>query len=211
MRYLRDKKNRFLQVLNKYENLYKHTSKEEYLIVSNGILNFIWNNWNNLWKDYWLAHINGGIYIDSVSLHKIYNYNDKQSLHYLCYLSGKFTKHNAGQSIIGTHQEITWGDFDKIEKIANEIYTLFPHLTHINYLLSLIGTYKNEIQQFQLIRNSFIHLNNENMKKLDSIRSHYIFTPDQSLIEILESTHISSNKKCINHLIDNMRGLIVNL
>lgn len=211
MRYLRDKKNRFLQVLDKYENLYKHTNKEEYLIVSNGILNFIWNNWNNLWRDYWLAHINGGFYIDSLSLNKIYKYNDKQSLHYLCYLSGKFGRHITGQSITGSHQEITWGDFDKIEKIANEMYILFPHLTHINYLLSLIGTYKNEIQQFQLIRNSFIHLNNESIKKLETIRSHYIFTPDQTLIEILESKHISSNKKCINHLIDNMRGLIINL
>lgn len=211
MRDLKTRKKRLLEILDKYENLYKHSTAEEYLVNSNGILNFIWNNWNNWWRDYWLAHINGGYYIDSTLLTKKFNYNDKQALHLLCHFSGKFKNHNHGDAIVGTHQEVTWGDYDKIEIIALKLYSRYPHLSNLNYLLSLIGTYKTEIKHFQLIRNSFIHLNNESIYKLNSIKSYYIFNPNQNLIEILESKHITSNKKCINHLIGNMKGLIINL
>lgn len=211
MRDLRNRKKRVLEVLDKYENLYSFSNLEEYLVNSNGVLNFIWNNWNNWWRDYWLAHINGGYAINSTKLNKMFQYNDKQSLHYLCHLTGKFRRHNFGDSIIGTHQELTWGDYDRIEQIALELYSRHPHLTHLNYLLSLIGTYQTEIKHFQLIRNSFIHLNNESVNKLNSIKAYYVFGSDQKLIQILESNHINSNRKCINHLVDNMRGLIINI
>lgn len=211
MRVLNKKKKRFLQSLDKYESIYKFNNKEEYLIISNGILNFIWNVWCNFWRDYWLSHINGGYYFDHSKLNKLKRYNDKQAIHYLCHLAGKFSSHSPGQSIIGNHLEITWGDYNKIEDIALKLLVIDPSLTHLNYLLGIIPNYKIEINHFQQIRNSFIHLNNENIKKLDIIKPYYIFNNNQDAIEILESNHLNSGDICFFHLTNHLRGLVMNL
>lgn len=212
MRDLRLKRKRFIENVETYKLFYKSSPQQDYIINSSGILNFIWNSWNNFWRDYWLAHINGGYYFDRSRLNKHFpNYNDKQSCHFLCHLSGKIKNHNVGDALVGSHQEITWGDYDKIIDIATKLSSIQPTNTHLQILPTILASYQTEIQHFQKIRNSFIHLNNEKMFDLNNIQSYYIFRSGQKNIEILDAVNMVSNLNCFDHLTSHISGVVTNL
>lgn len=209
MRYLSHKRDRFSSVIDNYSPIYPFSSRREQLVYSAGVLNFIWNQWNNLWRDYWIAHVSGGYnFNDSPITPILNNYNDKQSCHYLLFLAGKTRRHRAGDAVLGTHQEATWGDPIIITRVATSLISHHPHMT---YLLGLLGHYQTYLEHFQKIRNSFIHLNNENIKKLELITSYYSFSVGQELIDILEATDIASSVRCFDNLLDNMEGFLTHL
>ncbi len=203
------KKKRVIQSFDNYAQLYQYSNERERLSYSAGVLNSVWNLWNLFWREYWIAHVKGGINVNGIPLNPIYcQYNSKQSVHFLLYKLGKRRKHNFGDTISSIRQEPTWGDIRNVEKLANE---LIPDHTHLSYLLGIIGYYKIYIQHFQEIRNCFIHLNNENVSSLKSIRPYYIYNSSQEILDILETKAIVNQIRCFDNLIDNMRGMIINL
>lgn len=209
MRFLSHKRDRFFSVITNYSPLYVSSNDREQLVYSAGVLNFIWNQWNNLWREYWLVHISGGYDFSNSYIGPIRNnYNDKQSCHYLLFLAGKTRRHRPGDAVVGTHQEATWGDPRIIAEIATG---LMPDHPHMGYLLGLLGHYQIYLEHFQKIRNSFIHLNNENVKKLELITPYYSFSAGQGLIDILEAIDIASSIRCFDNLLDNMDGFLTHL
>jgi hypothetical protein len=209
MRDLSHGRERFYSITSDYSSLYNYTNKQEQLTLSAGVLNFIWNSWNNFWKEFWLAHVCGGVDFGHNPISPIYpNYKDKEACHFLLFACGKRTRHNLNDTIVGVHQEATWGDPQVIANIATK---LLPHHPHMSYILGVLSIYQTTIEHFQKIRNSFIHLNNENIYNLNQIAGHYSFSNNQNLIDILESTNISSTTRCFDNLIDNMTGMLNNL
>lgn len=209
MRDLSRKRERFYSVTANYHALYTYSNDREQLTHSAGVLNFIWNHWNNFWRDFWIAHVSGGLDFSHAPITPIHSdYNDKQSCHYLLYACGKRTNHTPGARILGIYQEATWGDPRIISNIAT---TMLPHHTYMSYVLGLLGHYQTTIEHFQRIRNCFIHLNNENVYQLNTLTGYYRFKPKQRLIDILETTNIVTSTRCFDNLIDNMNGLIINL
>lgn len=209
MRILSNKSERFQDVVNNYSALYTYTNDKEQLVITAGVLNFIWNHWNNFWREYWIAHVSGGYDANNNLIIPIFNnYTDKQSCHYLLYACGKKNNHIQGNAIVAVYQEATWGDPNIMSNIATK---MLPHHPQMNYLLGLIGHYQTYIEHFQRIRNSFIHLNNENIYNLNTLSGYYTFGPNHRLIDILETTEIHSATKCFDNLLGNMSGLIKNL
>ena len=209
MRDLANKRMRILNVLQKYACYYQYNNREEKLLITSSVMNFLWNQWNNFWRDYWLAHVTGGIYLDRSNINPLFpNYTDKQGCNHLLIICGRRKKKTEGNSIAGNYQEISWGDPQNMTKIASSMSVQHNHLT---YLLSLVGVYQTRIKHFQKIRNSFIHLNNENINRLNSISGYYSFEPNQEIIEILESQDIESSNRCFDSLMNNMTGMIRNL
>lgn len=209
MRDLSHKRERFYQVTASYSSLYTYTNKKDQLTVTAGILNFVWNHWNNFWRDFWLAHASGGYdFLGNRIVPIRNNYTDKQSLHYLLYLCGKRRTHIIGDSLNSVHQEATWGDPAIIAHIATGMITHHPYM---NYVLGILSHYQTHIQHFQRIRNSFIHLNNENISHLNSLKPYYIFDTHHHLIDILETTEITTSIRCYEYLLDNMTGMLRNL
>jgi len=207
---LRHKKQRIVQSLGNYHLLYKtwHSEREK-LTFTAGVLNSIWNLWNNFWGEFWIAHITGGIYVNGTIIIPIYqNYTKRQAIFFLLIKLGKRNVNKLGNSISGTYQEPTWGDINIIEKLALELQ---PNHNHLQILSQLIGHYKTQVEHFQQIRNSFIHLNDENISKLKSIQNHYVFNTSQKLIDILEANILGGSNKCYDNLVDNMKGLVLNL
>ena len=209
MRNLANKRARILSVMEKYSGYYQYNNSEEKVLITSGVLNFIWNQWNNFWRDYWLAHVTGGIDLDKSIINPIFpNYTDKQGCHYLLFACGKRNNHTPGASIAGNYQEVSWGD---PRKMTNILSTISNHHGHLNFIQSLIGIYQTKIEHFQRIRNSFIHLNNENIYHLNSISGYYSFEPNQKIIDILESKDLSNSIRCYDSLINSMLGMIKNL
>lgn len=209
MRDLSHRRERFYSITEDYSSLYLYSNQQEQLALSAGVLNFIWNSWNNFWREFFIAHVSGGLDLDKNPITPIHpDYRDKQACHYLLHACGKRKLHNIGDSIAGVYQEVTWGDPAVIARIATH---LIPHHSNMNYLLGVLAIYQTTIEHFQKIRNSFIHLNNENIFYLNQLTGHYSFSPNQNLIDILESTNISSTTRCFDNLIDNMNGMLTNL
>lgn len=210
MRDLSHKRERFYSLADDYSALYSYSNKQQQLTVSAGILNFIWNGWNNFWREYWLTHVCGGLDFSKNPITPIHvNYRDKEACHFLLFACGKRNRHNLNDSILGSHQEATWGDPKIIADIATHLMPY--HNTNMSYLLGVLGIYQTSLEHFQKIRNSFIHLNNENINNLNSISGHYSFNSNQKLIDILDSTNINTSTQCFANLVDNMRGMLQNL
>ena len=154
---LRHKKQRIVQSLGNYHLLHKtwHSEREK-LTYTAGVLNSIWNLWNNFWGDYWIAHIIGGIYINGTMITPIcQNYTKRQAIFFLLIKLGRRKVNKLGNSISGTHQEPTWGAINIIEELA---LVLQRNHNHLQILSQLIGHYKMQVEHFQQIRNSFREL-----------------------------------------------------
>ena len=83
---LSKKRIRYLEISRNYSDLYQYTNDKEQYVISSGVLNFIWNSWNNFWRDYWVCHVSGGIDFQKNPVLGIYpGYNDKQCCHFLLY------------------------------------------------------------------------------------------------------------------------------
>lgn len=206
---LSKKRVRYLEICRNYSDLYQYTNDKEQHVISSGVLNFIWNSWNNFWRDYWICHVVGGIDFQKNPVLGIYpEYNDKQSCHFLLYKLGKRRNHNFGDSITGSYQEATWGDPQVIQKIA---FKLIPNYPQMTTLLGILSSYQTEIEHFQKIRNAFIHLNRDNVKGLKRLTGYYIFSASLRLIDILESQSSTSGTRCFDHLNENMKGLLLNM
>jgi hypothetical protein len=206
---LRKKRVRHIEICYKYSKLYSHSNQREQQVVSSGVLNYIWNSWNTFWRDYLICHISGGYNLKHRKIDGIYpEYNDYQSCHFLLYKLGKRKRHNYGEAITGSFQEATWGDPKTIEDLAYHLISDYPEMTN---LLGVLSSYQNEIKHFQQIRNTFIHLNRNNILSLNSIRGYYIFANQQKLIDILDSQSITTKIKCFDHLNENMKGLLLTL
>jgi hypothetical protein len=206
---LSKKRARYLKICTKYSRLYQYVNESEQYVISSGVLNFIWNSWNVFWRDYWICHVSGGIDFHKNPINGIYpRYNEKQCCHFLLYKLGKRNNHNYGDSITASYQEATWGDPLVIQKIAFELIPNHPQMTT---LLGILSIYQTEIEHFQKIRNTFIHLNKDNINGLNSLSGYYVFSATQRLIDILESRSTSSGTRCFDHLNQNMTGLLLNI
>lgn len=200
---------RYVEVCKNYSNLYKYTTDKERNIISSGVMNFIWNNWNGFWRDYWLCYVSGGIGFKRNTIVGIHpKYDDKQSCHFLLYQLGKKKNHTDNDRIIGSYQEATWGDPQNIQKIAFEFIKYYPEM---KILLGLLSSYQKEIEHFQKIRNTFIHLNKDNIEDLRKIVGYYSLPPSNKLIDILESKSLISGKPCFYHLSESMQGFLLNI
>lgn len=223
---LEKKRIKFLNSFSKSVVIYNYDSsknQKERLANSLATLNIIWNYWNNFWRYFWITHVRGGRYFNNIQIKPItYNgrtlkkYNELQSTHYL--LSKiKNNRHQYKESFhYQRYENFTWGAYKSLEKMAYALYEdnfnqLNSH-SHLLSFLNILGNYKNQIEDFQIIRNSLIHLNQETISSLKNlINTKYIIGNQMKLIDVLEMTEINSQMKCFNYLTDNMRGLILNL
>lgn len=200
---------RYIRTSESYAKLFKYSNDKEQHVVSSGVLNFIWNGWNNFWRDYWVCHVSGGIDFRKNPVYGPYpSYNDKQCCHFLLHKLRKIRHHNYGDAITGSYQEATWGDPKIIQKIAIELNPHYPNMTN---LLATLSLYQRDIEHFQKIRNAFIHFNKDNVKNLNAISGYYIFSGSQRAIDILNSTSTRSSMRCFDHLNAEMRGFLLNI
>lgn len=209
---IKKRRARFIQVshnaLNSKQYANLHCINLKNRIIISGLLNEVWDLWNSFWREYWLLHIQGGIYFDNSSISPISIANRQDSLYYMLYLVGK--RSNPTGTVIGSYQEATWGDIDNIVKLASHPNLQSTH-THLNYVATLLSTYSNSTKDFQIIRNAFIHLDKDNINNINSISNRYTFSGNQNTLSILDSTNIISSKRAFEHLIDDMTGLLLNL
>ena len=215
-------KTAFCLLKDQAANGYKNYSNRETLIYSSGLINLIWNRWNSFWRNYWIANVIGGIGLDKKKLLPLKLYADYSNLQVLCLMkdisnSTGSIKHKYGNSLKGGHEEITWGDAKKITNICSN---LIKHssdfglstmqIDKLDLIISLLSTYKIYLDHCQQIRNTYMHLNEINIRDvLIPISSHYAFSGlKNNIINILGATHISDKTPCLVNISQHMTAMI---
>ena len=204
---------RTIAVISKYTSYYVYSNPDEQLFVSSGLLNVIWNNWCQFWRNYWIFTIQGGIYLDKTLFAGIYPAMTRiQACAYAAHLKCTPPKrsYNLGETI-DFYKEPTWGDYDVIVNIAANLSGMPALSARMNYLIALLPTYQNELKEFQRIRNAFIHLNEGAVKDLETLRPLYIFGSDNNIVNILNATRVGHTSPCFKAMTDNMLGVLCNL
>ncbi|KPN73772.1 hypothetical protein [Neisseria sp. 74A18] len=204
-----------------YPNL-NNTSSKESLIYCSGLINTIWNRWNYFWRSYWIANSIGGIDLYNRSIVPIKNnsrrYTDLQACHYIIKHVIQGRRHLFGEELLGSHQEITWGDPNKIEEIASKFLNISTissfHSGQMSIILNLLPLYKIDIMHCQKIRNVYMHLTNDNIKNiLMPISNYYSFsdTANKDILHILKAIHIQNHKPCVLNISQQMTAMILSI
>ena len=211
---LAKKRVRFLCIAQKYNELYQRDfhlyvqNHDNFLAVTSGILNIIWNNWNLFWRNFWVAHLIRGVNFCNKPFYGLCpNYDEQQALYQLLVYLNK-RRPNPGARIAGSYQEATWGDPNIIIKLAVELRFSYSYM---NYLASLMSHYIQPIEHFKIVRNSLIHLNHYNIKEIFNLKSYYRFHALEKIIFIPFAREIVSNELAINYWLNNMKGLLLNI
>lgn len=204
---------RTISIISKYYSCYNYSNRTEQIIVSSSLLNIIWNNWCQFWRNYWIFNVQGGIYLDKTKFCGIYpTLTFNQACAYAAHLktSRPDSRYRFGDAI-PHYQEPTWGDYDKIINIATNLLS-FPQITNrMNYIIGLLPTYMDELKDFQTIRNAFIHLNYGAIKNLEGLKASYIFPNNLGILDILNVRRIGNTAPCFRSITNNMLGLLQNL
>lgn len=205
---------RTVAIISKYCDAYKYSNRTEQLIISSSLLNLIWNNWNLFWRNYWIFMTLGGVYLDKSKFVGVEpTLSQNQASAYAAHFRSNtpIRGYNIGDSI-PSHKEPTWGCYETIVNIATGFLNCHPSLSaRLSYLIGLLPLYKDEIKDFQTIRNSFIHLGPDKIKDIENLLPRYIRTPNSVTLDILNFKRIGNSTPCFKSMTENMVGLLNNL
>ena len=205
---LRKNKVRFLQISNSSISHYNLTETDHLrkLIVATGLLNHVWQTWNQFWRSYWIAHIIGGRDLQNNKIIALNpSLNEPQALYYLMTLIGKRKSGTTGV-INSSYQEATWGNLKAIQDLAHKINS--PN-NNVNNALNAASLFGITIEHFQIIRNAQIHISSSNMHKVGSVTPYYVIpSKPRYPHDILEAKEIVSGKIAIKAWIETMNNFL---
>ncbi|WP_009630548.1 hypothetical protein [Synechocystis sp. PCC 7509] len=207
MYFLRKKKTRFAQISNLALAHYNFADSNQArkFIVATGLLNHIWQNWNQFWRAYWLAHMIGGRDLKNNQIIPLFsNLSEPQALYHLLTLIGKKTRGSTG-SVMASYQEATWGDIKIIQDLA---LALSSTRNSVSNVLNAASLFSLTIEHIQIIRNAQIHISKSNMNKLTSVVPYYLISKPKYPYDIIEAKELSSGKTAINAWVENMNDFL---
>ena len=198
------KRNRFYQCADYTYSYYKTVSANN-IIITSGALNHIWNQWNSFWRSYFMLYAIGGYDCHNIKVGGFYN-TLRQNQVACFYQRIKANQRYTLGNDIPFYRELTWGDPDVIVDLLSSSSVTIPNSS---YVIGLITMYKNEISDFQKIRNSFVHMNNmilNDMKRV--VLPRYRLNRNQKIIEILYATSLNTGGECFRTLVDSLKSCL---
>lgn len=206
---VQNKYSRFCKLTGKYNNIITNINNNHLLekyerhIYLSGVINSLWQAWNDFWRTFWLANLFGGYDIRRNLIAPIPSIlksksSESEALFYLLYVLGK--RRNAIGSISGSYQEATWGDRTQIEKLTLNLKG--PG----DSILSAMAIYGNAIYHLQLVRNASIHLDMDNFKRAKSeLMPYYIYPAIKYPTDFLFSTNLSNGEIAYKDWVNNLK------
>lgn len=204
---------RFCKIADKYSEFITAVNndcdlgKGERHIYLSGLINSLWQAWNDFWRAFWLANLFGGVDIRRGIIKPIPSElssrsSESEALFYLLYILGRRKKPNG--CIYGSYQEATWGDRMHIERITIDLKGTS------NSLLSAMAIYGDLITHMQLVRNASIHLDRDNFIRAKNELAPYCINASgiKYPTDLLFSSYMSTGRVVYKEWIDNLKILI---
>lgn len=209
---LRKKRMRFSQVSSSSIEHYDATESIclRKFIVATGLLNNVWQSWNNFWRAYWIVHIVGGQdFQHNKILPLIPGLSEPEALYHLLTLIGKKKRGSSG-IIVSSRQEATWGDIRIIQDLA--VHLSNPTINNVSNVLNAASLFGTTIEHVQTIRNAQIHLSASNMNDLSLVIPYYVISSRPKYPhDIIDSREINSGKVALKAWVENMNNFLAYL
>jgi len=209
---LRKKKIRFLQISSAAITHYdcNETDQLKKFIVATGLLNHIWQSWNQFWRAYWISHIIGGNNLQNQKIIPLNsNLSEPEALYHLLTLIPNKKKRGSKGTVHYSYQEATWGDLKIIEDLAFELSSSSNNISNVSNAVNLFGI---NIKHFQTVRNAQTHLSASNMKKLSLVTPYYVIgSKPKYPHDIIEAKELVSSKIALRAWIENMNDFLAYL
>ena len=203
---LAHRKARIIAIITNSVSLYPDLGVKNRHILIVGIINFIWNNWNEFWKNYWLCYLIGGVDVNRKRVIALRpNLSRDEALSLLCEANLYLRLNNTPSKIIKYFKLPTWGGDKEISNIALAFGVDSP------FYPSILSHYSQVLKDFRLARNTLIHMTRESVGDLKTILSRYRIQNPFSPNNFFDSFEIEYNKRCINYLTDLLIGLLSNI
>ena len=179
------------------------TDKQQIYIFSSGILNRIWQAWNQFWRVYWLVYILGGLDMQKSTIkpsHPILQ-DEREAVWYILYMLDRQKK--PGGKISGSYQEPTWGDIDIIKKLSFKKPS--PGFNVLN-AFSVLG---DAPKHLQIVRNAAIHLDKDNMDNLKrNVIPSYVISKIKYPTDIIFVKELVTGKIAFKSWIDDLNAFL---
>lgn len=191
-------------------NQYKDKNKLNY-IVNTGLLNYLWQAWNNFWKYFWLAYLLGGNDLKNNTIRSIPILTGKshsEAIHFVLYLLGK--RRNPVGSIHGSYLEPTWGDSKNIINICTSNLPINSDIYNISHrVLNALSVLGDTPQHFQKVRNCSIHPDKDTIDIIkNSVLPRYRIRNMKYPTDILFSKELFTDKLAFKHWVDDLTAVI---
>lgn len=188
------------------------SARETYL-VSCGVINALWQEWNKFCRSYWGIYIYGGnlsshVSIPSVSAVAGVNITDDVEETVFNFLvqtnSTKYTR-NFRRGRIPDYREPTWGTKDSLSEIGS---CYFAYYSQINSLLGCLNMMGTVLEHFQTVRNASIHMTPSSINKLRQVLPSYSFSHTVKYpTDCLFAKELGTRKIAIQYWIDEIIAL----
>ncbi|HPG41456.1 MAG TPA: hypothetical protein PLP19_19550 [bacterium] len=193
-----------------YFKLCNENSQKNFIFAS-GVINFLWQSWNRFWRNFWLAYLLGGEDLKKqqiISVPSFSGKNEFEAIHYILYLIGK--RKTPSGMISASYQEPTWGDVDCITKISTNLSEPGTDVDIIKIqVLNALSVLGDTPRHLQIVRNTSIHLNWENITNLHNrVLPFYAISNINYPTEILYSKEIRTSKIAIQHWVDDLLAVV---
>ncbi|WP_312560661.1 hypothetical protein [Anaerospora sp.] len=195
--------NTYKQIGNSYAPL----NNKQNFAYSTGVLNVIWQMWNGFWRTFWLANLMGGQDVNGMrispnQLLRANCKNEAEAIFTVLFLLDK--KKTPNGAISGSYQEPTWGDKRVIEKLGIKV------LGTNSSIVTGLSAYGNTISHLQLVRNASVHLDRDNIAKLQTlVLPHYLLASIEYPTDILFAAELTSGKMAIRSWAENLRAFLL--
>jgi hypothetical protein len=196
---LKKRKQRLIAEVNLARELFTKFNKfppsPEATLWSSGVVNHIWQAWCRFWRYYWLVHIQGGRGTSGIFISGSHpGLAEPEAVYQILILAGRKKIGTKGR-ITSSYQEVTWGDIQKIQDIANSLLPAYPNLVTVQLAATIHG---QSIGHLQVVRNCHIHPSQSSRANTHALAAHYLvkssrFTPS----ELVLSTEIKSGRMAI--------------
>jgi len=133
-------------------------SWEDNKLIS-GAINSTWDSWNILIRELWLI----GFY-QNYLFHPGHSKKIEESVALNRINHTNRPRYQSSNHNLVFYKEPTWGDPNTIDRIAS----YYPRSSFAQNMSSPLSLFKEEINDFQKIRNNIIHCSNGGMKELNS-------------------------------------------
>ena len=178
-------------------------------VTTTGVLNALWQAWNNLCKSYWKIFIYGG-QLSHVSTILPFTYarrglvasDDEHLLYSFLYPTrpGYYQRQYHNQRI-EQYREPSWGRRDLLSQIATYYQNIYPQIASLLGALSLAG---NAIDHLQYVRNASVHINNASLEKLQQLAPFYSVRTMRYPSDYAFAVNIRTGKLAVEYWIDEL-------
>lgn len=200
-------------------------SPKECYIISTGVINAIWQSWNNLWRNYWFLFINGGVLGNGRDINPMAvdlpaipasPKQDEMLYNFLRPTFPNLYQRRFPQKKVPSYNEPTWGAMNLLSTIttyySNEytisgVSTAAQSTTNLLGALNLIGT---QVDHLQYVRNAAVHLTKDSVIHIKTVvATQYSIRKNlQYPTDVLFARCIPSGKTAIDSWIDDLASIL---